>query len=56
MTGTLQRKVGSNLITRLEYRRDLSNQPVFLKGTTPVLNQDTVTAGLMFTFDSREAK
>jgi hypothetical protein len=56
MTGTLQRKVGNNLITRLEYRRDLSNQPVFLKGTTPVLNQDTVTAGLMFTFDSREAK
>jgi Putative beta-barrel porin-2, OmpL-like. bbp2 len=56
VTGTLQRKVGSNLITRLEYRRDISNQPVFLKGTTPVLNQDTVTAGLMFTFDSREAK
>jgi hypothetical protein len=54
-TGTLQRKIGGNFITRLEYRRDLSNQPVFLKGSTPVLAQDTVTAGLMFTFDSREA-
>ena len=35
---------------------DMSNQPVFLKGSNPVLAQNTLTAGLVFTFDSREAK
>jgi hypothetical protein len=34
----------------------MSNQPVFLKGSNPVLDQNTLTAGLVFTFDSREAK
>jgi hypothetical protein len=27
-----------------------------LKGSNPVLDQNTLTAGLVFTFDSREAK
>jgi hypothetical protein len=34
----------------------MSNQPTFLKGTTPVKDQNTLTAGLVFTFDSREGK
>jgi Putative beta-barrel porin-2, OmpL-like. bbp2 len=55
-TMTLERLMAHHIISRLEYRRDISNQPVFLKGTNPVTNQDTLTAGLVFTFDSREAK
>ena len=45
-----------HIISRFEYRRDMSNQPVFLKGSSPVLAQNTMTAGLVFTFDSREGK
>jgi hypothetical protein len=32
----------------------MSNQPNFLKGSTPVMNQNTMTAGLVYTIDSRE--
>ena len=39
-----------------EFRRDMSNQPAFLKGSNPVKDQNTLTAGLVFTFDSREGK
>jgi hypothetical protein len=53
-TGTFERLIAHHIITRLEYRRDFSNQPVFLKGNTPVLAQQTMTAGLVYTFDSRE--
>ncbi len=55
-TGTFQRTIAHNIITRFEYRHDYSNQPVFFKGSNPDTNQDTLTAGLIFTFDSREAK
>ncbi|HEX6465973.1 MAG TPA: outer membrane beta-barrel protein, partial [Terriglobales bacterium] len=54
-TGTLQRTIASHILTNLEFRRDFSNQPVFTKGAaTPVTAQTTATAGLVFTFDSRE--
>jgi hypothetical protein len=56
VTGTLQRIVAHHLITRLEYRHDVSNRPVFTKGTKPVLGQNTLTAGLVYTFDTRETK
>lgn len=57
ITGTFQRMVASHILTRLEYRRDMSNQPTFTKGSnSPVKAQDTATAGLVFMFDSREAK
>lgn len=56
VTGTFERLVAHHIITRLEYRRDMSNEPTFLKGSNPVTSQDTLTAGLVFTFDSREAK
>lgn len=57
ITTTFQRVIAGNLMTRLEYRRDMSNEPTFLKNTnTYVTSQDTVAGGLIFTFDSREAK
>ena len=55
-TATLEKLVAHHIISRFEFRRDMSNQPVFLKGSNPVLDQNTLTAGLVFTFDSREAK
>jgi hypothetical protein len=55
-TATFERLMAHHIISRFEYRRDMSNQPVFLKGANPVLDQNTLTAGLVFTFDSREAK
>jgi hypothetical protein len=53
-TETFERKVASSLITRLEYRRDMSNQPSLFKGTTPVDHEDTLSAGLIYTFDLKE--
>jgi len=55
-TTTFERLIAHHIISRFEFRRDMSNQPVFLKGSNPVLAQNTLTAGLVFTFDSREAK
>ena len=55
-TTTFERMMAHHIISRFEFRRDMSNQPVFLKGSNPVLDQNTLTAGLVFTFDSREAK
>jgi putative OmpL-like beta-barrel porin-2 len=55
-TGTFQRTVAHHLITRLEFRRDFSNRPVFTKGATPVMGQNTMAAGLVYAFDSRETK
>ncbi|MGE0405635.1 MAG: porin [Candidatus Korobacteraceae bacterium] len=57
ITGTFERKIANNIITRWEYRRDFSNTPFFTKGASDAVKaQTTATAGLMFTFDSREAK
>jgi hypothetical protein len=55
-TATLERLVAHHIISRLEFRRDIANQPLFLKGSNPVLDQNTLTAGMVFMFDSREAK
>ena len=55
-TTTLERVIAHHVISRLEFRRDISNQPDFLKGSTPVKDQNTITAGLVYTFDSREGK
>jgi len=55
-TTTFEKLMAHHIISRFEFRRDMSNQPVFLKGSDPVLGQNTLTAGLVFTFDSREAK
>ncbi len=55
-TGTFERRIARHLITRLEYRRDFSNRPSFLKGDNAVTTQDTVAAGLVYTFDTRESQ
>ena len=55
-TATVERLVAHHIISRIEFRHDVSNQPVFFKGTAPVLAQNTLAAGMVFTFDSREGK
>ena len=55
-TTTLERKVAGSLITRLEFRRDMSNRPTLLKGSTPTDAQNTLTGGLIYVFDVREPK
>jgi hypothetical protein len=55
-TTTFERLLAHHIISRFEFRRDISNQPVFLKGNSPVKDQNTLTAGFVYTFDSREAK
>jgi hypothetical protein len=57
LTATFQRTIANHIMSRLEFRRDMSNEPTFLKGAgLPVTAQNTVTAGVVFMFDSREAK
>jgi Putative beta-barrel porin-2, OmpL-like. bbp2 len=57
VTGTFERTIAGHIISRFEYRHDLSNQPFFPKGTSALAKtQNTVTAGLVFTFNSQEAK
>jgi hypothetical protein len=57
-TGTYQRTIESYLLARFEYRRDMSSSPYFPMSTNPALfkYQNTVTLGLVFLFDSRNAK
>lgn len=55
-TTTFERRVARNLITRLEFRRDFSNQPSFLKGDAPVKAQNTLAGGLVYVFDTRESQ
>ena len=55
-TGTYEHLLSHHILTRFEFRRDMSTSPVFSKGTVPVSAQNTATAGLVFMFDSREAR
>jgi len=55
-TATWERLVAHHIISRFEFRRDISNKDPFLKGNTPVSGQNTMTGGLVYTFDSREGK
>jgi hypothetical protein len=49
LTAELKHKDGVQM--RLEYRRDFSSVPFFLKkGTETIKNQDTVTVGVLYTF------
>lgn len=55
ITGTLERPFADHIVSRLELRHDIANNPIFTKGTaTPVKSQTTLTAGFVFLFDSRE--
>jgi len=57
ITGTFQRMIASHILSRLDFRRDMSDLPTFVKGNgLPVTAQNTMTAGVVFMFDSREAR
>jgi hypothetical protein len=50
VTATFEKMISGNLITRLEYRHDYSNQPTYLKGPgTPASSQHTLAAALIYT-------
>jgi hypothetical protein len=58
ITATYQRTISSYLLTRLEYRRDMSQFPVYqLSNFVPgVKHQDTISIAMILLFDSRNAK
>ena len=55
-TGTFERTIAKHLITRLEFRRDMSTATPFIKGDQPVADQSTVAMGLVYAFDTRDAQ
>jgi hypothetical protein len=55
-TATLERKIAGNLITRWEYRYDLSNNAVFAESFTPEKHQSQVVGGLIYTWDFKDLK
>jgi hypothetical protein len=57
-TATLQHTFSSKLMSRLEFRRDMTDSKTFLRGPldTPVATQNTVTLGLVYAFSSADAK
>jgi len=55
-TGTFERKINAALITRIEFRRDMSNRDSFLRGTAPARAENTALAGVVYTFDLKELK
>ncbi len=52
VTATFERTIASKIITRWEFRRDLSNVAFFDKGGKFVDRQNTFTIGLMYKFDT----
>jgi Putative beta-barrel porin-2, OmpL-like. bbp2 len=58
VTATYQRTIATHLLTRLEYRRDMSQFPIYQLSNfnTGVKNQDTASISMIFLFDSRDAK
>ena len=56
-TLTLQRMLASKIMTRLEFRRDMSDQNVFPYRTGLFKDaQNTVTLGMVYAFSSADAK
>jgi hypothetical protein len=58
-TGTLERTLAGHIISRLEYRRDMSDQNVFPYRAGQFGNidhQNTVTLGMVYAFSSADAK
>ncbi len=57
VTGTFERRIAGHIVSRLEYRRDISNQPIFythsFEGPT-LKSQNTFTAGVVYTLDKTE--
>lgn len=56
-TLTLERTFAHNLISRLEFRRDMSDVPFFPRGVAELTkNQNTLDLGLMYVFDIHGAR
>ena len=57
-TATLQRTFAGKLISRLEFRRDMTDSRTFLRGpaNTGVGGQNTAALGLIYAFSSADAK
>lgn len=56
-TLTLERTFAHNLISRLEFRRDMSDVPYFPRGVAELTkNQNTMDLGLMYVFDIHGAR
>jgi Putative beta-barrel porin-2, OmpL-like. bbp2 len=56
-TVTLQRTFAHDLVSRLEFRRDMSNQPFFPRGVAELTkNQNTLELGLMYVFNIHGAE
>ncbi|HET7213042.1 MAG TPA: hypothetical protein VFL79_05605, partial [Terriglobia bacterium] len=56
-TSTLQRAFAHDLISRLEFRRDMSNVPFFPRGAADLTkNQNTLELGLMYVFSLHGAE
>ena len=55
-TFTFERMVAKHLLSRWEYRRDMSSRPVFVKGLGLINHQDTFTGGLVYSFDVKDTK
>lgn len=56
-TATLQRTIGGHLISRLEFRRDMSDENTFpYRNGLFRDNQNTLTAGMIYAFSSADAK
>ena len=56
-TVTLERTFAHSLISRLEFRRDMSNEPFFPRGVAELTkNQNTLELGLMYVFDIHGAR
>ena len=55
-TITTEYKFGEGFLTRLEYRRDFSNQPYFYSGTLGILKkeQTTATVGVVWWFGGKQ--
>ncbi|HUN89727.1 MAG TPA: porin [Terriglobales bacterium] len=55
VTGTFEHPIATHLLTRLEFRQDMANNPIFLKGSNKMVDQQsTLTAGMVYIFDSKE--
>ena len=56
-TITLQRAFAHDLVSRLEFRRDMSNVPFFPRGVAELTkNQNTLELGLMYVFSIHGAE
>jgi hypothetical protein len=58
-TATFQRTIAKSIISRLEFRRDMSDSAVFPRGNfgdPNVKTQNTVTLGVIYAFSSADAK